>query len=110
MINVIKLFKLVSTSCGMISLIAPIDGHWGGWSEWGSCSKTCNDGVKRRFRKCNNPTPAHGGRTCPGSANDQKMCIIKKCEFYNILIISLSPALVRPRPSYCAENQSQDLW
>jgi len=62
---------------------APIDGHWGRWSEWRPCSKTCNDGVRTRIRECDNPAPGHGGKTCPGSAKDQEMCILKRCRLDN---------------------------
>lgn len=58
---------------------APIDGNWGRWSDWGSCSKTCNDGVRRRVRMCNNPPLGHNGKPCPGSGYDNKMCILKRC-------------------------------
>ncbi|XP_068735001.1 uncharacterized protein [Montipora capricornis] len=58
---------------------APVDGHWGRWSEWSSCSKTCNDGRKRRFRRCNNPEPKHGGQRCPGISTKEEMCTVKRC-------------------------------
>lgn len=58
---------------------APVHGHWGRWSEWHPCSKTCNDGQIKRYRRCNNPKPQHGGRQCPGSGEETKMCIVKRC-------------------------------
>ncbi|XP_078383081.1 uncharacterized protein LOC144665674 isoform X2 [Oculina patagonica] len=58
---------------------APIDGHWGRWSDWSGCSKTCNDGIRTRFRKCNNPAPGHGGKFCQGSGNNKISCILKRC-------------------------------
>uniref|UniRef100_A0A3Q0S9H8 Uncharacterized protein n=1 Tax=Amphilophus citrinellus TaxID=61819 RepID=A0A3Q0S9H8_AMPCI len=45
----------------------PSDGNWGPWSSWGSCSKTCNGGQMRRYRTCDNPRPAYGGRACAGA-------------------------------------------
>ncbi|XP_048244666.1 A disintegrin and metalloproteinase with thrombospondin motifs adt-1-like isoform X2 [Haliotis rufescens] len=45
----------------------------GGWSYWvwrsSTCSKTCGYGTitRTRERTCDNPEPAHGGATCPGS-------------------------------------------
>ncbi|CAM9166309.1 unnamed protein product [Lampetra planeri] len=41
-----------------------VSGNWGPWSSWGSCSKTCNGGQMRRYRTCDNPRPANGGRAC----------------------------------------------
>ena len=59
--------------------LAPVHGHWGRWSEWHPCSKTCNDGQIKRYRRCDNPKPQHGGRQCPGSGQEAKMCIVKRC-------------------------------
>ncbi|KAJ7318899.1 hypothetical protein OS493_037025 [Desmophyllum pertusum] len=57
----------------------PVDGQWSRWSDWKSCSKTCDNGVRTRVRKCDNPAPAYGGKTCPGNASDQSICIMKRC-------------------------------
>ncbi|KAJ7387604.1 hypothetical protein OS493_000939, partial [Desmophyllum pertusum] len=58
---------------------APIDGHWGRWSSWGSCSKTCGDGTKARTRKCDDPTPANSGKSCSGDDKEQVACITRRC-------------------------------
>ncbi|TKS74334.1 Hemicentin-1 Fibulin-6 [Collichthys lucidus] len=49
--------------------LCPISGNWGPWSSWGSCSKTCNGGQMRRYRTCDNPRPANGGRACAVDGN-----------------------------------------
>ncbi|XP_031565641.1 uncharacterized protein LOC116300825 [Actinia tenebrosa] len=57
----------------------PIDGHWGKWGPWTPCSATCDDGGSKRTRQCNNPAPAHGGKSCPGSNEEDKLCMVKRC-------------------------------
>lgn len=66
-------------SCNVCRVNVAVDGQWGKWSNWGSCSKTCNYGVRTRSRACNSPAPAHGGKHCQGSANQQESCNLKKC-------------------------------
>lgn len=62
-----------------ILLAAPIDGHWGRWSSWSACSKTCGDGTKHRTRKCNDPMPANSGKSCSGDDKQQEACIVRRC-------------------------------
>uniref|UniRef100_A0A3Q4HTJ7 Hemicentin 1 n=1 Tax=Neolamprologus brichardi TaxID=32507 RepID=A0A3Q4HTJ7_NEOBR len=57
----------------------PISGNWGPWSSWGSCSKTCNGGQMRRYRTCDNPRPAYGGRACAGADTQIQRCSTVKC-------------------------------
>ncbi|XP_067677776.1 A disintegrin and metalloproteinase with thrombospondin motifs adt-1-like [Haliotis asinina] len=49
----------------------PVNGAWSRWV-WrkSTCSKTCGYGTitRTRERTCDNPEPASGGATCPGSA------------------------------------------
>ncbi len=33
----------------------PIEGGWGTWSDWTSCSFSCGTGVQSSSRKCNSP-------------------------------------------------------
>lgn len=42
--------------------------HWSEWSNWSSCSTTCDDGMKRRKRKCN------GGNECKGKREEVIAC------------------------------------
>ena len=52
-----------------------VDGSWGGWEDWGACSKKCGPGNQTRTRSCNNPTPAHGGSECTGKDSEtQGLC------------------------------------
>nr|XP_055035395.1 A disintegrin and metalloproteinase with thrombospondin motifs 2 isoform X1 [Misgurnus anguillicaudatus] len=55
------------------------DGHWGQWTKFGSCSRTCGGGVQFRTRECNNPIPANGGRTCYGNTYEFQLCSNEEC-------------------------------
>ncbi|XP_053542916.1 hemicentin-1 isoform X1 [Ictalurus punctatus] len=57
----------------------PIHGNWGPWSTWGSCSRTCNGGQMRRYRTCDNPRPANGGRSCAGTDTEIQKCSTLSC-------------------------------
>uniref|UniRef100_UPI0037E9B6AB hemicentin-1 n=1 Tax=Semicossyphus pulcher TaxID=241346 RepID=UPI0037E9B6AB len=57
----------------------PINGNWAPWSSWGSCSKTCNGGQMRRYRTCDNPRPANGGRACAGADTQIQRCSTDNC-------------------------------
>ncbi|CAC5368050.1 Coadhesin,Thrombospondin-1,Mucin-like protein [Mytilus coruscus] len=61
----------------------------GGWSDFedvrwfGGCSVTCGAGMENGLstRKCNNPTPQHGGKQCVGSSNrtESRPCRLQEC-------------------------------
>uniref|UniRef100_A0AAR2KJF5 Thrombospondin 2a n=1 Tax=Pygocentrus nattereri TaxID=42514 RepID=A0AAR2KJF5_PYGNA len=57
----------------------PIDGGWGPWSPWATCSATCGGGLKSRERECNSPAPQHGGRKCMGDSIDNEVCNKQEC-------------------------------
>ncbi|XP_062257425.1 thrombospondin-2 isoform X1 [Platichthys flesus] len=57
----------------------PVDGGWGPWSPWATCSATCGGGVRSRTRECNSPQPQYGGKKCIGEADDSDSCIKKEC-------------------------------
>ena len=56
-----------------------VDGVWGAWRSWGSCSATCGTGQRSRSRPCDSPTPLHGGKHCPGPANATENCNEDPC-------------------------------
>ncbi|XP_033120764.1 A disintegrin and metalloproteinase with thrombospondin motifs 7-like [Anneissia japonica] len=56
-----------------------IDGDWGTWSEWSSCSRTCGGGVSTTHRECNNPRPAKGGKYCLGKRERYALCNTQPC-------------------------------
>ncbi|XP_055948498.1 hemicentin-1-like isoform X2 [Argiope bruennichi] len=57
----------------------PVNGEWGPWSTWGPCSSSCNKGQKKRFRSCDNPAPAGGGRECSGPSQETEVCNAYLC-------------------------------
>ncbi|KAM7371424.1 hypothetical protein PAMP_008671 [Pampus punctatissimus] len=52
----------------------PVDGGWGSWSPFSSCPVTCGVGLQVSVRRCDSPTPKHGGRPCPGEARRTSIC------------------------------------
>ncbi|XP_052593110.1 hemicentin-1 isoform X2 [Peromyscus californicus insignis] len=57
----------------------PTHGNWSPWSDWGTCSRTCNGGQMRRYRTCDNPRPANGGRACGGPDTQIHRCHTDMC-------------------------------
>ena len=66
------------TSFFFKSIIFELDGAWGDWTAWSSCSKTCGEGTESRSRNCDSPAAAHGGKECAGKGTDQKDCTVGK--------------------------------
>ncbi|XP_029187797.2 A disintegrin and metalloproteinase with thrombospondin motifs adt-1-like isoform X2 [Acropora millepora] len=57
-----------------------VDGNWGPWKQWSSCSITCGGrGRRTRTRECNSPPPSHGGRTCRGQGSSEAPCYTRPC-------------------------------
>lgn len=54
-------------------------GNWSPWSGWGICSRSCNGGQMRRYRTCDNPRPANGGRACGGPDSQIQRCNTEMC-------------------------------
>ncbi|XP_074654760.1 SCO-spondin-like [Tubulanus polymorphus] len=50
---------------GAVDDVTVVNGNWGIWGGWSTCSKICGSGVKTRQRMCNNPPPSNGGLSCP---------------------------------------------
>jgi len=59
--------------------VTPVNGGWGHFSPWPSCSKSCDGGVSVQTRKCDSPRPAFGGKACVGSAKNTKPCNAHVC-------------------------------
>ncbi|TRY94580.1 hypothetical protein DNTS_024131, partial [Danionella cerebrum] len=57
----------------------PIEGAWGLWSPFGSCSRTCGGGIKIAVRDCNRPVPRNGGKYCVGRRMKFRSCSSEPC-------------------------------
>jgi len=57
----------------------PIHGGWGSFYAVSGCSVNCGGGTMSMRRDCNNPTPAHGGNQCSGSATTINSCNSHGC-------------------------------
>uniref|UniRef100_A0A4W3I108 Thrombospondin 1 n=1 Tax=Callorhinchus milii TaxID=7868 RepID=A0A4W3I108_CALMI len=57
----------------------PVDGNWGIWSPWDSCTVTCGGGIQKRTRLCNSPAPKYGGKKCVGNTRETQPCSKLKC-------------------------------
>jgi len=56
-------------------LVLTVNGDWSMWSEWGSCSVTCDVGIQRRDRSCSDPYPDNYGDHCFGESRDDRICM-----------------------------------
>nr|XP_023026845.1 A disintegrin and metalloproteinase with thrombospondin motifs 7-like [Leptinotarsa decemlineata] len=56
-----------------------INGGWGSYGSWSSCSRTCGGGVSISQRECDNPVPQYGGRYCLGERKKYKICNKDPC-------------------------------
>merc|ERR1712193_394319 len=58
-----------------------IDGNYTEWSDWTSCPVTCAGGKINRSRKCENPAPENGGKSCQdlGDAAEELDCATDPC-------------------------------
>jgi len=60
----------------------PIHGAWGEWSNWETCSASCDGGEQIRKRHCDSPLPQHGGNDCTvdgSSDTDSQECNTDRC-------------------------------
>ena len=72
-------FYCIATSFYYFLCLIAVDGQWGPFSNWSSCSQTCGGGVRTRQRECNNPPPSNGGLDCVGSEVRQRRCNNDAC-------------------------------
>uniref|UniRef100_A0A8C8A2C1 ADAM metallopeptidase with thrombospondin type 1 motif 15 n=1 Tax=Oryzias sinensis TaxID=183150 RepID=A0A8C8A2C1_9TELE len=56
-----------------------VDGRWGSWSLFGSCSRSCGGGIQLSKRECTNPAPSNGGKYCRGLRVKYRSCNLNSC-------------------------------
>lgn len=54
-------------------------GHYGPWSYWSSCSKTCGSGIRTRSRTCIKKDNFHT-YFCNGPSEDREQCYMEECK------------------------------
>lgn len=57
-----------------------VNGNWGAWSSYSTCSVTCGNGNMTSTRTCDSPAPVHGGNDCHGDAIRMKSCHHAPCK------------------------------
>ena len=69
-----------------------INGNWGDWSTYSSCSQSCDGGTQFRTRTCTNPPPSNGGSYCEGLNVESRFCSLNPClgKVYDMLLKKLS--------------------
>ena len=61
------------------SFLLSVKGGWSVWSNWSTCTQSCEGGTQTRMRNCDNPTPQNGGAGCDGADNATQSCNTMKC-------------------------------
>ncbi|XP_063691539.1 SCO-spondin-like [Bolinopsis microptera] len=56
-----------------------VDGGWGDYGDWSTCSVECGGGTQTRTRNCNSPLPANGGAECEGDTEERQSCNEQAC-------------------------------
>uniref|UniRef100_A0A3B5KU89 Uncharacterized protein n=1 Tax=Xiphophorus couchianus TaxID=32473 RepID=A0A3B5KU89_9TELE len=56
-----------------------LDCGWSSWTQWSACTRTCDVGIRRRYRSGTDPPPAFGGRPCKGERVGVDTCSVEPC-------------------------------
>ncbi|XP_065566975.1 A disintegrin and metalloproteinase with thrombospondin motifs 9-like isoform X2 [Artemia franciscana] len=87
----------------------PVNGGWGPWQEWSSCSRNCGGGIRKRERFCTSPTPVHGGNYCLGNRTQYKTCQRQVCPPHNALDFRALQCSSHDRHHYNIPGVPQDV-
>ena len=72
-------YKSLSSLSLSLNRSGPVEGSWGSWADWTSCSRVCKGGTETRRRLCDSPAPAHGGADCQGDESEERPCNTHYC-------------------------------
>ena len=61
------------------SFLNLVNGEWGEWLAWSTCSRSCEIGSKIRSRFCDNPAPTNNGSECSGISFETSSCNLGEC-------------------------------
>ena len=86
----------------IVSFLFAVNGNWGPWGSWASCSVTCGGGIKTRTRVCDSPVPSNGGDTCPGLSVESGSCNTDSC--------SSSPGMYFEAHDWSTKAKRDHIW
>ena len=66
---------------------ARVDGGWGRWRSWSSCSVSCGGGTQYRTRPCDSPSPSNTGVYCQGEPFQYQDCHTRQCPMKGMILI-----------------------
>ena len=66
-----------------------VNGEWGVWLAWSTCSQSCKVGSKIRSRLCDNPPPTNNGSECFGISLESSDCNLGECPSKNDILVNL---------------------
>ncbi|XP_078198084.1 SCO-spondin isoform X14 [Callithrix jacchus] len=69
----------VSGAMACTSEHCPVACGWSPWTPWSLCSRSCNVGIRRRFRAGTAPPAAFGGAECQGPSMEAEFCSLWPC-------------------------------
>uniref|UniRef100_A0A8D2ECW6 SCO-spondin n=1 Tax=Theropithecus gelada TaxID=9565 RepID=A0A8D2ECW6_THEGE len=69
----------VSGEMACTSEHCPVACGWSPWTPWSLCSRSCNVGIRRRFRAGTAPPAAFGGAECQGPTMEAEFCSLRPC-------------------------------
>uniref|UniRef100_UPI004038E811 SCO-spondin-like n=1 Tax=Callospermophilus lateralis TaxID=76772 RepID=UPI004038E811 len=69
----------ISGEMACTSELCPVACGWSPWTPWSLCSRSCDVGIRRRFRAGTAPPAAFGGAECQGPNMEAEFCSLRPC-------------------------------